>query len=86
MSWIEAGVSRVESLPAGELTPPERDELRRLLGAREEAAQRLAVIEQQLTLFITVSRDKRGIAGRVRVDPETGTIAACAAQGGQNGD
>lgn len=74
MSWIEAGTTRSDEYPADTLVPPELEELRRIVAAREELVQRVGLLEQQMTLFITVCRDRRGLVGRVRVNHEDGRI------------
>lgn len=87
MSWIVAGTAKTDTFPVDALTPPELEELRKLNGAREELVQRVAMVEQQMSLFITVCRDRRGLTGRVRVNAETGAIAAAGeAQGGTHAD
>lgn len=81
MSWIVAGTEKVDTFPVDALTPSELEELRKLAAAREDLVQRVAVVEQQMSLFITVCRDRRGLTGRVRVNAETGAIAPA---GGEN--
>ncbi len=79
--WIVAGAVRDESLPVDRLVDGEHRELQAILAAHGAVREQLAAIEHRLSLFVVTARDRRGLAGRVQVDPETGAIQA----GGQDG-
>lgn len=72
---ISAGSERDASLPADHLTEGELRELHRLLAVHNEARERVATVEQHLSLLILTARDRRGLAGKIQVDPESGAIA-----------
>lgn len=73
--WIAAGAALDPNLPADRLVEPELEEMRRLLAAHAAAREQLAMLEQRLSLLIVTARDRRGMTGRVRVDPESGRLA-----------
>lgn len=79
---ISAGSLRDASLPVDRLTEPELREMQRLLHAHEEAREQVAVVESRLSLLILTARDRRGIVGKVIVDPESGGIQP---EGGADG-
>ena len=78
-NWITVGRSAEPQLPLGQLTQPELSELRRLLTAREALREQLIMAEQQLELLLLAARDRRGFSGKIKADPESGTIEPCAA-------
>jgi hypothetical protein len=83
-TWIKAGSLPVPELPPDRLSPAELGELRSLLARYRQAGEALAAAEAQLTLFVLTSRDRRGLRGEVKLDPETGALAA--STGGPDAD
>ena len=73
-NWISAGAGPRAGLPEGQLTDEELVELRRLLGLRQELLEKAAVMEQRLELFVLAARDRRGLAGRVKLNASDGRI------------
>lgn len=71
---ITAGAPRDPNLPVDRMTEPELREMQQILAAHGAVREQLAVLEQRLSLFILTARDRRGQAGRIQVDPETGDI------------
>lgn len=74
--WIRVGASIDAGLPRDVLTDEERGELRRMLEGREASRAQVALFEQQLQLLLLNARDRRGLSGVLRVDPETGALTA----------
>lgn len=71
---ISAGATRDSSLPTDRLSEQELREMHRLLAAHNEAREQVAVLEQRLSLLILTARDRRGLTGKIQVDPESGEI------------
>lgn len=74
IEWIRAGADADPALPREGLTPPELEELRSLVAARERTVAALEAVERQIALFVTGARDRRGLLGPVRVSPIDGRI------------
>jgi hypothetical protein len=75
MSWIRVGVNAEEGLPRDRLTEQELGELRGMLAERERILGQARLLEERLQLVLMVARDRRGLQGPFRADPETGQIA-----------
>ncbi len=82
---IIAGASPVSDIPSDRLTAEELGELQRLVGARKVIESQLQTLDQRLELLVLGARDRRGLTGRVRVQPETGAIAPVEEQEGSHG-
>ncbi|GEM_PF-6185238 len=78
--WVMAGHAADASLPADQLAPPEAQELRRLLGERDQLVAQIREVERRLELLVLSARDRRALTGPVRVHPATGAIEPCATQ------
>ena len=71
---LRFGTAVDPALPRDRLVDKEREELKRLLVQRESLSERLGMVEQQVQLLLLHIRDRRGWAGEVQVDPESGLI------------
>ena len=79
---ITAGAPQDPNLPVDRMTEPELREMQQILTTHGAVREQLAMLEQRLSLFLLTARDRRGHAGRIQVDPETGAITV---GGGDNG-
>lgn len=72
--WIVAGSVARKELPTDQLLPEELEALRELLAERGRLAAAIHQVDMRLEITVLACRDRRGMAGRIRVDPQTGRI------------
>ncbi len=74
MSWIRVDVDTDEGLPRDRLTDQELQELQGMLAEHERATGQARLLEERIQLLLMVARDRRGLTGPVRADPQTGAL------------
>lgn len=83
MSWIRVGAPPDDQAPRERLGEPELRELQSMCAERERYLAQAALIEERIQLLLLVARDRRGLRGTVRVDPDTGVFELVEVQDGQ---